>query len=72
MMIGAQWIAICSLVVFHQGSAIFLEKNCGVADSSVNLSPWLAIIQSRINTKFICTGTLINKRKFEWNFCKRF
>ncbi|XP_016949872.2 putative serine protease 42 [Drosophila biarmipes] len=62
MMIAAQWIALCTLLLFHQGSGIFLERNCGVADSSVNHTPWLALIKSKANNKFICTGTLINKR----------
>ncbi|KAH8363618.1 hypothetical protein KR084_012354 [Drosophila pseudotakahashii] len=59
-----QWMVVCTLLLFHQGSANFLEPNCGSVnsyDQSIS-DPWMAEIRN--GPKFICSGTLISKRLY--------
>ncbi|XP_017131846.1 transmembrane protease serine 11G-like isoform X2 [Drosophila elegans] len=64
MMPSARWIALCTLLLFQNGLAIFLEQNCGKVFSnrtSGSREPWLAKILTKKERKFICSGTLINR-----------
>nr|XP_017001593.2 CLIP domain-containing serine protease B9 [Drosophila takahashii] len=57
-----RWLAVCTILLFHQGSTHFLDADCGLVnsfDKSIS-APWLAEIWS--GSKFICPGTLISKR----------
>nr|XP_017001605.2 serine protease 40-like [Drosophila takahashii] len=64
MMSGALWIALGSLLLFHLGSAQFLEDVCGFYNphNGGKFPPWSAEIGNA--SKKICSGTLINKRLF--------
>ncbi|XP_052858448.1 CLIP domain-containing serine protease B9-like [Drosophila gunungcola] len=64
MMLSAGWIALCTLLLFKNGLAIFLEQNCGKVfanQTSGSREPWLATILTKTERKFICSGTLINR-----------
>ncbi|XP_052858447.1 phenoloxidase-activating enzyme 1 [Drosophila gunungcola] len=64
-MSAALWLALCTLLLINQGSAQFLEEQCGIFNPYVGFkgpltTPWLA--QIRTKSKVICAGTLINEQ----------
>ncbi|XP_016983054.1 kallikrein-14-like isoform X2 [Drosophila rhopaloa] len=61
-MTSPRCIAFCTLLLFQNGLSIFLDQNCGLIDSSKSRTPWLANILTEVEHKFICSGTLINRR----------
>ncbi|XP_037730505.1 serine protease 48-like [Drosophila subpulchrella] len=61
-MSAALWFAFCTLLLFYQGSAQFLEQKCGKQQTVLIPHPWLVTIRNTTNLEFICAGTLINER----------
>ncbi|KAH8363619.1 hypothetical protein KR084_012355 [Drosophila pseudotakahashii] len=61
-MSAALWIAFYILLLSYQGSAQFLEQNCGEYKNIHIPFPWLVTVRNRKNSTFICAGTLINER----------
>uniref|UniRef100_A0A6P4DUP9 Serine protease easter-like n=1 Tax=Drosophila rhopaloa TaxID=1041015 RepID=A0A6P4DUP9_DRORH len=59
-MTAGAWFALLTTLLFHKGSAQFLNANCGSVSSNQTVSPypWLAIIE--LPTKK-CSGTLVNR-----------
>ncbi|XP_043651435.1 serine protease 42 [Drosophila teissieri] len=60
-MSAALQYAIFSLLLFHQGSALNLEQNCGKC-SVFTPTPWLVKIRTDLSSNITCAGTLINER----------
>ncbi|KAH8246984.1 hypothetical protein KR032_006114 [Drosophila birchii] len=63
-MTATAWIITLALLLFHQGSAQFLEPDCGVVSDPINgvrpnPTPWLALIRSDTRK---CSGVLIHKQ----------
>ncbi|XP_017084760.2 phenoloxidase-activating enzyme 1-like [Drosophila eugracilis] len=58
-MSAARWIALCTVMLFHQGSGQFLDNDCLALNPKNSSNPWKAEIWK--GSKIICTGTLINK-----------
>ncbi|XP_070073560.1 inactive CLIP domain-containing serine protease A8-like [Drosophila takahashii] len=61
-MSAALWIAFYILLLSYQGSAQFLEQNCGEYKNIHIPFPWLVTVRNPTNSTFICAGTLINER----------
>nr|DAA04385.1 TPA_inf: HDC16037 [Drosophila melanogaster] len=53
-------LAVFALLLFYQGSALFLEQNCGKS-SVFSPAPWLVKIRPELSSNITCTGTLINE-----------
>ncbi|KQS52148.1 serine protease grass [Drosophila erecta] len=60
-MSAALWYAIFALLLFHQGSTLYLEQNCGIG-SVFSPNPWLVKILPDPSSNITCTGSLINER----------
>ncbi|XP_039492769.1 coagulation factor X [Drosophila santomea] len=60
-MSAALQYATFSLLLFYQGSALYLEQNCGNC-SVFDPTPWLVKIRTDLSSNITCAGTLINER----------